>query len=195
MVDIEKLFPHRFGYTGGFTVRDGVIDASLDVIMDQDPVVSKIPLEFGTVGRNFNCDNNRLTSLENSPHTVGGTFRCKNNRLKSLEGGPKTVGRDYICNQNPLTSLKGIAESIGGIIYLDYSPELPLLRVLIAGHGVKFANTDTLPDYVRLIENVLRKFSGQGKRGVLACTKELLTLEKELQKNHPDVDLRGNIKW
>ena len=42
-----------------------------------------------TVGGNFFCGNNNLTSLENCPKTVGGDFYCGYNKLTSLEGAPE----------------------------------------------------------------------------------------------------------
>jgi hypothetical protein len=38
------------------------------------------------VGENFDCRNNKLTSLEGAPEVVGGSFDCRNNNLTSLEG-------------------------------------------------------------------------------------------------------------
>ena len=53
-----------------------------------------------TVGRNFFCSNNKLTSLINSPSIVVGGFYCGSNRLISLKGAPKSVGRDFYCGLN-----------------------------------------------------------------------------------------------
>ena len=37
----------------------------------------------------FNCYNNKLTTLEGAPSSVGGDFSCSfNNNLTSLEGAP-----------------------------------------------------------------------------------------------------------
>ena len=53
-----------------------------------------------TVGRNFFCSNNKLTSLNNSPKTVGGYFGCGNNKLTSLDGAPTSVGGAFNCCNN-----------------------------------------------------------------------------------------------
>jgi len=71
-------------------------------------------VRFGTVGQNFYCDNNHLTSLEGAPREVGRRFYCYNNRLTSLEGAPKVVGEDFSCSENLLTSLEGAPEKVGG---------------------------------------------------------------------------------
>jgi hypothetical protein len=66
--------------------------------------LTKLPeiLKDITVGGNFNCFNNNLTSLENCPKTVSGVFGCSYNKLTSLTGAPKTVGRDFYCGNNPV---------------------------------------------------------------------------------------------
>ena len=53
-----------------------------------------------TVGRNFFCSYNKLTSLINSPSIVVGSFWCGHNKLTSLEGAPKTVYKDFSCGFN-----------------------------------------------------------------------------------------------
>ena len=67
-----------------------------------------------TVGRNFFCSNNKLTSLINSPSIVVGSFYCGSNQLISLKGAPKSVGRDFFCSNNNLTSLEGAPTYVGG---------------------------------------------------------------------------------
>jgi hypothetical protein len=54
-----------------------------------------------TVGGDFFCGNNHLTTLENCPKTVNGVFGCSSNKLISLEGAPKFVGEDFMCRFNP----------------------------------------------------------------------------------------------
>jgi len=53
-----------------------------------------------TVGGNFFCGNNLLTSLENCPKTVGGSFGCSFNKLTSLAGAPTIVDKDFHCRNN-----------------------------------------------------------------------------------------------
>ena len=77
--------------------------------------LTKLPdiLKDITVGGNFNCSYNNLTSLENCPKTVGGNFGCGFNNLTSLEGSPSSVGGNFDCNDNHLTSLEGAPSSVG----------------------------------------------------------------------------------
>ena len=53
-----------------------------------------------TVGGNFNCSYNELTSLEGAPKTVGENFGCSYNKLTSLDGVPKIVYNDFYCRNN-----------------------------------------------------------------------------------------------
>ena len=67
------------------------------------------------VGGFFNCANNKLTSLNNSPKTVvGGSFYCNNNQLISLKGAPTSVDGNFVCIDNNLTSLVGAPKTVGG---------------------------------------------------------------------------------
>ena len=42
--------------------------------------LKEIPITFGTVGGDFYCYDNELTSLSGCPHKVGGNFDCSNNK-------------------------------------------------------------------------------------------------------------------
>jgi hypothetical protein len=66
-----------------------------------------------SVGGNFWCGHNELTSLQGAPKSVIGFFLCSYNNLTSLEGGPVEVGIDFLCSYNNLTSLKGAPETVG----------------------------------------------------------------------------------
>jgi len=64
--------------------------------------LTKLPdiLKDITVGGNFNCSYNELTSLEGAPKTVGENFGCSYNKLTSLDGAPKIVYNDFYCRNN-----------------------------------------------------------------------------------------------
>ena len=66
-----------------------------------------------SVGRDFFCGTNNLTSLENCPKTVGGSFYCGHNKLTSLDGATEYVGGNFYCSFNKLTSLVGAPKSVG----------------------------------------------------------------------------------
>jgi len=76
---------------------------------------------------NFDCSNNKLTSLEGAPKTVDGSFNCNNNELTSLEGSPDIVKGAFYCRQNKLVSLNGLKgiENIPAIgCQLNINPHL-----------------------------------------------------------------------
>jgi hypothetical protein len=66
-----------------------------------------------SVGGNFWCGHNNLTSLEGAPTSVDGTFYCGYNHLTSLEGTPTSVGISFYCGHNNLTSLEFAPTSVG----------------------------------------------------------------------------------
>jgi hypothetical protein len=76
--------------------------------------LSKFFIQFGKVGGNFYCSDNKLTSLQGGPQEVGGDFYCVNNELTSLQGAPQEVGGNFYCFYNKLTSLRGAPQKVGG---------------------------------------------------------------------------------
>jgi hypothetical protein len=75
-----------------------------------------------SVGGNFWCGNNNLTSLQGAPKTIGRDFYCDNNLLTTLAGAPKSVGGDFYCSHNLLTSLEGAPETVGENFYCYNNP-------------------------------------------------------------------------
>ena len=75
-----------------------------------------------SIGGDFHCGFNNLTSLENCPSSVDGTFGCGNNNLTSLEGSPSSVGGSFICGGNNLTSLEGAPKFVGLDFYCTDNP-------------------------------------------------------------------------
>jgi hypothetical protein len=74
-----------------------------------------ISLECGprSVGKLYNCSENKLKTLKGSPNKLNGKFICCNNNLTSLESGPIEVLGDFICNNNLLVNLIGSPIKIG----------------------------------------------------------------------------------
>ena len=75
-----------------------------------------------TVGGDFDCSNNKLTSLKGAPAVVGGGFYCHRNQLASLEGAPASVAGNFNCCSNRLTSLKGGPVHVGERFICDDNP-------------------------------------------------------------------------
>lgn len=79
------------------------------------------PIKIKEVTGDFNCSNNNLLSLENSPEYVGGSFKCYSNNLKSLIYCPSFIGMNLDCMYNQLENLSGCPEKINGNFILDFN--------------------------------------------------------------------------
>ena len=89
-----------------YTINDNLIvdvDGDVDISIR---VLSQIPVQFGVINGNFNCNDDNLKSLEGSPEIIKGDFLCEYNQLTSLKGSPKEC-KNFYCSYNSLTSLKG----------------------------------------------------------------------------------------
>lgn len=74
-----------------------------------------------SVGGGFYCHSNQLSSLRHAPQVLTGSFICSFNQLTSLEYAPQSVGGDFLCRDNQLTSLLGAPRSVGGIFACHYN--------------------------------------------------------------------------
>lgn len=93
---------------------DGTIDVDGDVGLCNSALTPLLPLRFGKVSGDFECFDNRLTSLEGCPTSVGGDFWCAHNELTSLEGCPISVGGSFYCDNNKLISLEFSPTKVDG---------------------------------------------------------------------------------
>ena len=99
--------------------QDGKVDVDGPVYLGNIDL-RILPLEFGKVNGNFECDHNQLTSLKGSPVEVGRSFHCSYNQLSDLIGGPKKVTyHTYYCTNNQIHNLKGIPEFYIDINFSD----------------------------------------------------------------------------
>jgi len=190
---IKKLLKTYFYGSGRTRVQpNGRVNVNGDifanVFANTDDKFDKLPINFNKVNGDFSCCRIGIVSLEGSPENVGGHFDCQKNNLTDLEGGPKSVTGYYNCSENPLTSLKGMPEYVGDLIYLSYSPSLPLMRTL--GANRVLLKCDDLNHDIKQINEVLNKYAGKGKSAMMKCSSELLTLGKKL-----GLDLRQNARW
>ncbi len=129
----------------------------------------RLPVRFGTVGGDFDCTSNRLTSLEGAPRAVGGDFHCSSNRLTSLEGAPSTT-RDFYCGKNQLTSLAGVHRAlkrINGKLYIEENP--------IETGGISLVLVEGLTRIVadQPAFEIINEYLGQGMKGMLRCQEAL----------------------
>jgi len=188
-------FPVKFFHVGEFWCADSgltSLQGSPESVVDSFTCSRNqlTSLEGGPqkVGGSFYCSRNQLTSLNGCAQIIGKSFSCTNNNLTSLEGGPKSVGEIYNCFMNPLATLKGLPDQISGMLSLTYTPQLPLMRTLVAKE-ILFSNRYESKD-ILAINKLMNIYAGQGKAGMMKCSSELLTLGKEL-----GLDLRQNARW
>lgn len=141
---------------------------------------------------NFNCEYNKLTSLEGGPKEVDSMFLCSYNTLTSLKGAPRKVGKDFICVNSKLTSLEGIPSYIGG--YFDCSNNRltsfkDIHKFTTEIHHRFYCEDNPIKSHVlglllipgikRIVNddkwaNILNKYIGQGRKGMLDCQNELI---------------------
>ena len=85
-------------------IKNYIRDHSKESLILSRMNLDKLPkiLKNLTIGKDFWCTDNDLTSLENSPIYVVGNFGCSHNKLISLEGAPEYVGGNFYCRGNPV---------------------------------------------------------------------------------------------
>ncbi len=85
-------------------IKNYIRDHSKESLILSRMNLDKLPkiLKNLTIGKDFWCTDNHLTSLENSPIYVVGNFGCSHNKLTSLEGAPEYVGGNFYCRGNPV---------------------------------------------------------------------------------------------
>jgi hypothetical protein len=175
MVDkkkIERLLKTYFS-SMEFTIDpDGYVNVIGNCVLDK--YVKSLPVKFRHVSGEFDCFNSGLTTLIGSPDVVEGNFICSHNQLTSLEGAPQSIGAYFNCRGNVLTSLDGLSESFKGKIFLNYDPDLPILRLLRC-IDIKFFFMDESSPKTGIV-GILNKYCGANfsRSNILQCQKELI---------------------
>ena len=133
-----------------------------------------------------------LTSLETCPEHITGDFSCRDNNLSSLVGGPQKVDVDYYCSSNSLTDLVGCASHIGGSLRCEYNDITSLVGIhkIIKSCPIIYFDDMRIKEGgigLLLIENlewitrsnepfkIISKYFGTGTKGMMACSKELIS--------------------
>lgn len=145
-----------------------------------------------TVNGDFDCSYNALTTLQYAPTTIGAnaSFRCENNKLTSLAHAPANAA-ELVCNnnlltnlsdappcymlwatENPFTSFKHTPDHISELV-ISYNENLPLLG-LLSVKKIEFEHDPDNDKQSKQVEEILNKYTGQGKAGQLKCAAELV---------------------
>ena len=195
MVDKDKIrmeMRRWFAYYGSLTVDDhGLVSCEGSVQLTAR--LSKLPVKFHRIDDDFRLENTMtLKTLEGCPEYVGNLFSCMHNSIKSLLGAPKKVGGNVVLTgckltnligcpemdqtlnvvNNPLTSLEGIPDHLIRLV-VSYDPNLPLLRAL-AANTVELRTTNDTQQSGQTVEQILNKYTQQGKVGALKAAAELI---------------------
>jgi hypothetical protein len=100
----DIFIPRRIEDRNGRFIKNYLRDHSKESLILSRMNLDKLPkiLKNLTIGKDFWCTDNHLTSLENSPIYVVGNFGCSHNKLISLEGAPEYIGGNFYCRGNPV---------------------------------------------------------------------------------------------
>jgi hypothetical protein len=85
---------------------NGTVDVDGDVDIGYSSTLGYIPVKFGRVDGDFNCQNMGLKTLKNTPDVVTGGFYCQENDITSLEHLPKEIGKWIDISENDLKSFE-----------------------------------------------------------------------------------------
>ncbi len=126
----------------------GTVNVTGYVVLSCDNL-GRLPVQFGTVGGDFYCTVNRLTTLEGAPGAVGGNFICRNNLLTSLVGVHRILRR-----VDGTLNIRGNPIAAGGIGL-----------ILVEGLSRIYADQHVFV--------IIQRYLGQGKKGLLRCQEAL----------------------
>jgi len=113
---LEQRLAQQLGLTWNNNTQLWDCSGSIDLY---DYELTRLPLKFGVIIGDFDCDNNKLTSFEGAPQKVEGNFYCYQNQLTSLQGAPQEVEGRFNCSYNQLTTLEGAPQKVGGSFYCN----------------------------------------------------------------------------
>ena len=156
----------------------------------------KIIQNYNDIGINYQggdlkINHFELTSLTDCPKFITGHYYSNNNQLKSLVGGPQQVDGDYLSSGNSLTDLVGCASHIGGTLYIKRTNITSLIGIhkIIKSCQKIFLNTENITqggiglllinDLFSISDGdlpfkIIRSYIGQGTKGMMECSKELI---------------------
>jgi hypothetical protein len=138
---------------GPWKVNDEVIDIEGSFDCSYKNLTDFKGIKFGTINRDFLCNNNKLTSLIGGPNEVNGDFYCDNNKLTSLEGLSKKISGNIYIDLG--TSLKGLEyEMFDKVISRNKEGNTIRLTKLIQGLTPKGVNTN---EYLKVLIEQINK--------------------------------------
>lgn len=205
--EVKAILFRQYNISGTYTIDPETLVVDVEGSVALRAMTPHFGVQFGKVSESFWCRERQLTSLKGAPHTVGKDFDCSANKLTSLAHGPTHAGT-YNCNYQQLTSLEGAPTTVtgvflcrnnlitslnhlpSGITFLDcqdnplvnfehvpldleniscsWRRDLPLLRLLTC-KSVSLGWECPLA-----VDQIITKYEGQGKPGALKAAAELI---------------------
>jgi hypothetical protein len=206
LLSLKNLPSHvmgNFGIVGGkLTSMEGapeLVQGHVDILGCKQLVSLKgFPIQ---VGGHVSIDRAAInsTQLQYLPRHIKGSLyinQCVN--LFDLQGAPAQIDDTLDLRVCPIRSLNGF-EGCGNKLVLDYDPNLPLLKSLLAQQGVYLLNRGGHTSGPFIIDTndimeVINKYAGKGKSAMLNAALDLKKLGKHM---NPQMDnpFEHNAKW
>ncbi len=122
---------------------------------------------------------NHITKLEDMSHLSFTSLCLANNKIKSLAGAPKYIDSFLDVSYNKICSMKNVHLNLKYCEQLDLSEnsieEGGIGLILVPGlNTICFSTRKN--EYVPFFDalTIIRKYLGQGKKGLLACQEDLI---------------------
>lgn len=170
--------------------KTGLVDIEGDCYCNDEELTDFKGVRFGVVTGDFDCSNNKLTSLEGAPQVVGGSFYCFDNKIKSLEGAPKEVGKYFNCSDNKLTSLEGAPQKVGKTFYCSGNKLTSLgeLPQEFNGDFYSICTRNNFPFPNPILELVFKTMQDKGVNYYRALFLNKKAIEKEINKHRKKIE-------
>ena len=114
-----------------YNIQDYTINNDMSIDVDNDVIISElelvyIPLKFNKVSGDFNCSNNNLITLKNTPTIIGEDFDCYDNKIRTFKYFPKEIYSGFVGMRfNPINELW---QRFYDLEYIDYFNELDIIQ-------------------------------------------------------------------
>lgn len=171
----ELIESNKLVINGEYIITDNEVNVNGDVKLRG---LSSIPIKFGTINGDFNCQFCGLVTFRNAPHTVTGSVIASSNKFTNLDNCPKNIGKNLILNGNKnlmnlhgcpdtinenldlygcnLSNIHGIAKNVGKDLMLG-SNKLGNLGHFPDNVG---GNLDITNNYILNIDSIINKVNG-----------------------------------
>lgn len=146
------------------------VEGGVSVARSQIKDLTHAPNQVGGNFWAYHCA--QLQSLHGAPRWVGGNFVAYNCALTSLKGAPLVVKGMFEVSGNPLENYDHVPEGCVSV-KLPYNKSAPILRLLVYPE-VTFTWDGVTTQAHPFVDEVMRKYAGQGRAGAIKAAAELV---------------------